>query len=276
MNKILLNLFFASALAATFNATASPEADRKQLIETMRHEFPAIKQGDYIYGALIYSRDSKAQYDSLMDFPPFENQIEKGRVIWEAPFRNGKSFASCFPNGGKMVAGNYPYFDEESGKVVTFEMALNKCRKVNGEPEFGYDDMSTMGVLTAYARKFSDGMKMNIHVDTPRAQAAYEAGKGGFYGRRGQLNFSCASCHIDNVGKIVRTEYMSPVPGQTTHWPVFREGENLFTLQKRYAACNVMTRAIPQPLGSEYYNNIEYYHSYQSNGLVMKASVFRK
>lgn len=276
MNKILLYLFFASALAATFTATASPEADRKQLIETMRHEFPAIKQGDYIYGALIYSRDSKAQYDSLMDFPPFENQIEKGRVIWEAPFRNGKSFVSCFPNGGKMVAGNYPYFDEESGKVVTFEMALNKCRKDNGEPEFGYDDMSTMGVLTAYARKFSDGMKMNIHVDTPRARAAYEAGKGGFYGRRGQLNFSCASCHIDNVGKIVRTEYLSPVPGQATHWPVFREGENLFTLQKRYAACNVMTRAIPQPLGSEYYNNLEYYHSYQSNGLAMKASVFRK
>lgn len=276
MNKILMTLFCASAFAATFNAAASPEEDRKQLIETMRHKFPAIKLEDYIYGALIFTRDSKAQYDSLMDFPPFENQIEKGRVIWEAPFRNGKSFAGCFPNGGKMVAGNYPYFDEQSGKVVTFEMALNKCRKDNGEPEFGYDDMSTMGVLTAYARTLSDGMKVNIHVDTPHARAAYEAGKGGFYGRRGQLNFSCASCHIDNVGNIVRTEYLSPVPGQTTHWPVFREAENLFTLQKRYAACNVMTRAIPQPLGSEYYNNLEYYHSYQSNGLAMKASVFRK
>lgn len=276
MNRTLLALFCASALTATLNATASPEEDRKQLIETMKHKFPAIKQGDYIYGALIFKHDSKAQYDSLMDFPPFESQIEKGRVIWEAPFRNGKTFAGCFPDGGKMVAGNYPYFDEQSGKVVTFEMSLNKCRKDNGEPEFGYDDMSTMGVLTAYARKLSDGMKMNIRVDTPRARAAYEAGKGGFYGRRGQLNFSCASCHIDNVGNIVRTEYLSPVPGQTTHWPVFREGENLFTLQKRYAACNVMTRAIPQPLGSEYYNNLEFYHSYQSNGLVMKASVFRK
>jgi len=50
----------------------------------------------------------------------------------------------------------------------------------------------------------------------------------------------------------------------------------LFTLQRRYSACNQLVRAVPMEIGGEEYNNLEYFHSYLSNGLPLKSSVFRK
>lgn len=277
MRKWLMAILGASltlGLAAT--AQASPEQDRKEILEYFKNKFPNVKFEDYVHGAFIYSPDAFAQYQAIMEFPPFVSVIEQGKKMWETPFKNGKTYASCFPNGGKNVAGLYPYFDEKLGKVVTFEMAINACRKANGEDELSYSDMKTMGVLTAYARTLSDGMKMQIKVEGEKALEAYERGKQHFFQRRGQLNFSCATCHIQNAGNILRTEYLSPVLGQATHWPVFRGGDNLVTLQNRYVGCNRQVRAVPYKEGSEEYNNLEYFHSYLSNGLPMQASVFRK
>ncbi|MEQ1668614.1 MAG: sulfur oxidation c-type cytochrome SoxA, partial [Sulfuriferula sp.] len=74
----------------------------------------------------------------------------------------------------------------------------------------------------------------------------------------------------------IRSEVLSPAVGQATHWPVFRAGENLTSLQTRYVGCNRLVRAEPFKIGSDEYNNLEYFHSYISNGLPMQASVFRK
>ena len=173
--------------------------------------------------------------------------------MWETPFKSGKTYADCMPNGGKNIAGNYPYFDEKKGKVVTFEDAINDCRTANGEEPYAYNDMKTMGVLTAYARTLSNGMLMNIKVEGPGATAAYEDGKKFYYRRLGQLNFSCATCHIDNAGNFLRSEILSPALGQSTHWPVFRAkdgGDVATTLQHRYSGCNKQVRAVPQKEGS--------------------------
>jgi sulfur-oxidizing protein SoxA len=271
-------LMAALGLAASIaQAQTSPEEERLQIVQAVQHKFPNIRFEDYVYGALAFSPDARQQYDSLMEFPPFTSEIDKGRKLWETPFKNGKTYADCLPNRGNKVAGNYPYFDAKRNKVVTFEMALNDCRTTNGEEAYKHGDMNTMGLLTAYARTLSDGMPMNIVVKGEGALKAYEAGRNFFHQRRGQLNFSCSLCHINNVGNILRTEYLSMAPGQATHWPAFRGGVyTLFTLQRRYAVCNQMVRAVPLELGSEEYNNLEYYHSYLSNGLKLKASVFRK
>lgn len=276
MKKLLLALLGTSLLASAVIAHASPEQDRKQLTDHYKKQLPKVKHQDYIYGALALSADAMNQYKDIMDFPPFEGVVEAGKKMWETPFKNGKTYASCFPNGGKNVVGNYPLFDEKLGKVVTFEMAINQCRKDNGEAEYKYGDGATMDKLTAYVRTLSDGMLMNIKVEGPGALAAYDAGKTLYYARRGQLNFACATCHVDNAGNILRTEILSPSLGAATHWPVFRGGDNLVTLQERFAGCNKMVRAAPFAVGSEEYNNLEYFFSYMSNGLPMKASVFRK
>lgn len=276
MNKLLTGLLGLGVLLSSFSAIATPEQDRQALIKYYTQKYPNVKVDDYVYGALAFDPDSKAQYNSIMEFPPFESVLEEGRKMWETPFKNGKRYADCFPNGGKQLAGNYPMFDEAKGKVVTLQDALNNCRVANGEEALKVNDMKTMGTLTAYMRTLSDGMLMNVKVEGPRAMAAYEDGKKTFYSRKGQLNFACANCHVQNGGNRLRSELISPVVGHAVHWPVFRGGDNLVTLQQRYQGCFQQVRAVPPPQGGETMNNLEYFHSTLSNGLPMKASVFRK
>lgn len=266
----------AAVLAIANANAASPEDDRKAVVRKLQQKFPGIALDDYVLGGFMLNRDSRKHYEDIMEFPPFLGDIEKGKQLWEKPFANGKSYAECLPGGGKNIAGNYPYYDDAERRVVTFEMALNRCRRDNGEPEYRYDDRETMGVLTAYARSLSDGSRMNIKVESKEARAKYDQGKKLFYQRIGQMNFACANCHVDNAGKIMRMETISPAVGQATHFPVFRGGDDLYTLHARYTRCMTQVRAQPFPMGSEEFNDLEYFHSYLSNGLPLKASVYRR
>lgn len=271
----ILTAWLALACAAG-QCLASPEQDRAAFIALYQEKFPAVPLEGYVDGALMLSRDAKTQFDSIMEFPPFQGDIDRGKKLWETPFRNGKTFADCFANGGRNVVGAYPYYDASRDKVVTFEMQINRCLRDNGEVEFKYGDKATMGVVTAYARTLSDGMRVNVRVEGAGALAKYEEGKRLYFTRIGQYNFACASCHMVNAGKVLRTEILSPAVGQTTHWPVFRGGDNLNTLHMRYRRCMEQMRASPFAAGSEELNNLEYFHSYLSNGLPMRASVYRK
>jgi sulfur-oxidizing protein SoxA len=266
-------LAFASALSA---GEPDPAAEREALVAFFKERFPGAALEDYVYGAMIDNPGAREQYEQIMEFPPFLNDIEAGKRIWERPFRNGRHFADCFPNAGHNVVGNYPYYDEQLGRVVTFENALNLCLHSNGEPEMAYGERHPMGVLSAYARTLSDGMRMNIKVETPAARGKYEQGRDLFYRRIGQLNAACAGCHQYNAGRTMRMEIISPALGHATHWPIFRGGEELMTLQGRFKRCMEQMRAVPYGYDSEAWNDLEYFLSYMSNGIPLKSSVFRK
>ncbi len=276
---MIRRIAIASLLALAFAATAAlatPEEDRTRFVRGFEQRFPGIPLDDYVLGAFMFNRASRSHYEDIMAFPPFLGDIDRGKALWETPFRNGRAYADCLPDGGRMIAGRYPLFEPRENRVITFEMALNRCRRDNGEPEYRYDDRATMGVLTAYARGLSEGMRMDIKVEGDAARAKYEEGKRLFYRRIGQMNFSCANCHVDNAGKIMRMETISPTVGQAPHFPVFRGGDELYTLHMRYTRCMMQVRAQPFPMGSEAFNNLEYFHSYQSNGLPLQASVYRR
>jgi sulfur-oxidizing protein SoxA len=276
MKKAILGLIGLGLLGGAANIMAAPEQDRQDLIKFYTTKYPNVKVDDYVYGALAFDADAKAQYDAIMEFPPYEKFLEDGRKMWETPLKSGKKYADCLPNGGKQIAGNYPYFDDKAGKVVTLEDAINACRVANGEEAYKLGDVKTIGTLTAYMRTLSDGMLMNVKVEGPKALAAYEDGKKTFYTRTGQLNFSCATCHVQNAGVKLRSELLSMAVGHAVHWPVFRGGDSLVTLQTRYSGCFRSVRHVPDAIGSTKFNNLEYFHSYLSNGLPLKASVFRK
>ena len=263
-------------LGAGAAADDGPGADRLRMVRLFEERFPGVALEDYVYGAMIANPDARAQYEQIMEFPPFLGDLDAGRRIWDKPFRNGKTFADCFPDGGRNVVGNYPYYDASVDKVVTFEMALNRCLEANGEPPMAYGEREPMGVLTAYARTLSDGMRMNVKVDSPQARAKYEAGKDLYFRRIGQLNAACAGCHLHLAGRTMRMEIISPSLGHATHWPIFRAGEELMTFQGRFNRCMVQMRAAPYGYNSEEWNNLEYFLSYLSNGLPLQASVFRK
>ncbi len=275
-SSLALRVLLALAVSLPALALAGPSDDRERFVKFFEERFPGVPMDDYVYGALIANPGGREQYEQIMEFPPFLGDIEKGKRIWETPFRNGRTFADCFPNSGHNVVGSYPYFDQVRGKVVTFEGAINACLRANGEPELAYGERQPMGVLTAYARSLSDGMRIDVRVDSPAALAKYEAGRDLFFRRIGQLNAACAGCHVYNAGKIMRMEIISPALGHATHWPIFRGGEELMTFQGRFKRCMEQMRAVPYGYNSEEWNNLEYFLSYLSNGMPLKSSVFRK
>ena len=188
--------------------------------------------------------------------------------MFAKPFKNGKTYADCFPNGGIGIRQNYPYFDDKEGKVITLELALNRCREANGEAPYSYvkDEMAS---LTAYMAFTSRGKRFDIKIpDDPRALEAYEKGKEYFYTRRGQLNFSCASCHVQSPGERIRAEILAPALGILNAMPIYRsEWSGMGTISRRIVTCNSQTRAVPLEPQSDEYRNLEYYLSYVSNGL---------
>jgi L-cysteine S-thiosulfotransferase len=208
------------------------------------------------------------QWEEKEQFPPYEFSLEAGKEMFSKPFKNGKTYADCFPNQGIGIRQNYPYFDENEGKVITLELALNRCREANGEAPLSYvrDDMAA---LTAYMAFTSRGKPFDIKIpNDPRALEAYQKGKEYFYTRRGQLNFSCATCHVQTPGERIRAEVLAPALGILNAMPIYRsEWAGMGTTSRRFTTCNSQIRGVPLTPQDDEYRNLEYYLSYVSNGL---------
>jgi len=262
---LALAIFIQPATAAD---TPDPAADAKAFRDYFVKKFPKVKLEDFVNGPYSLNEDMRRQREEKEQFPPYEFALEAGKEMFATPFRNGKTYADCFPNGGIGIRQNYPYFDEKEGKVVTLELALNRCREANGEAPYSYvkDEMAS---LTAYMAFTSRGKPMDIKVpNDPRALAAYEDGKRYFYTRRGQLNFSCASCHVQSPGERIRAETLAPALGIMNALPIYRsEWSGMGTTSRRLVTCNSQTRAVPLDPQSDEYRDLEYFLSYMSNGL---------
>jgi len=262
---LALAIFIQPATAAD---TPDPAADAKAFRDYFVKKFPKVKLEDFVNGPYSLNEDMRRQWEEKEQFPPYEFALEAGKEMFATPFRNGKTYADCFPNGGIGIRQNYPYFDEKEGKVVTLELALNRCREANGEAPYSYvkDEMAS---LTAYMAFTSRGKPMDIKVpNDPRALAAYEDGKRHFYTRRGQLNFSCASCHVQSPGERIRAEILAPALGIMNALPIYRsEWSGMATTSRRLVTCNSQTRAVPLDPQSDEYRDLEYFLSYMSNGL---------
>jgi sulfur-oxidizing protein SoxA len=245
-----------------------PVADAKAFRDYFVKKFPKVKLEDFVNGPYSMNEDMRKQWEEKEEFPPYEFARDAGKEMFTKPFKSGKTYADCFPNGGIGIRQNYPYFDEKEGKVVTLELALNRCRETNGEAPLSYvkDEMAS---LTAYMAFTSRGKPMNIKIPSdPRALATYENGRRYFYTRRGQLNFSCASCHVQSPGERLRAEILAPALGILNAMPIYRsEWSGMGTISRRFVTCNSQTRAVPLEPQSDEYRDLEYYLSYVSNGL---------
>jgi L-cysteine S-thiosulfotransferase len=245
-----------------------PVADEKAFKKFFYDKFPKLKPADFVNGPYSMNEDLYKQWQEKEQFPPYEFSLELGKEMFAKPFKNGKSYGDCFANNGIGVRQDFPYFDEKEGKVITLELALNRCREANGEPPLSYlrDEMAA---LTAYMAFTSRGKPFAIKIpDDPRALAAYENGKEYFYTRRGQLNFSCATCHVQSPGERVRTEVLAPALGILNAMPIYRsEWSGMGTTSRRFTTCNSQIRGVPLTPQDDEYRNVEYYLSYVSNGL---------
>jgi sulfur-oxidizing protein SoxA len=274
-------LSIAATLGLTSAFTGSVQADPQQdLIELRAYfaqRFPDVPFKDYINGVYALDSASRKQWESIEEFPPYEIDIDNGKTLFTTPFANGKTYASCFRNGGIGIKQDYPYFDTSTGKVVTLEGAINACRTSNGEQPLGWEK-GDMADISAYMAYTSRGNIINVKIPADqRALDAYNRGKAHYYEKRGQLNMSCADCHQFNAGNRIRADILSPALGQASHFPVYRsKWGNLGTLQRRYVGCNEQVRASPYKPQSDEYNTLEYFHTYLSNGLELNGPSSRK
>jgi sulfur-oxidizing protein SoxA len=248
--------------------TPDPVTDAAAFQKFFTDKFPKLKPEDFVNGPYSMNEDMHRQWVEKEEFPPYDFSLDLGKEMFSTPFKNGKSYADCFPNQGIGIRQNYPYFDAGEGKVVTLELALNRCREANGEAPLSYVK-DEMAALTAYMAFTSRGKPFDIKIPSdPRALAAYQNGKRYFYTRRGQLNFSCASCHVQNPGERIRAEILAPALGILNAMPIYRsEWGGMGTISRRFVTCNIQTRGVPLEPQADEYRDLEYYLSYVSNGL---------
>jgi L-cysteine S-thiosulfotransferase len=261
-------LAIAGARPATAADSIDPDADFKAFRDYFTKRFPNVPLNDFVNGPYSMDAESRKQWEAIDDFPPYDFAIDRGKQMFATPFKNGKTYGDCFPDNGVGIRQNYPYFDLQSGEVITLELALNRCRETNGEEPYSYvkDEMAS---LTAYMAFTSRGKPFDIKIpNDPRALAAYQKGEEYFYTRRGQLNFSCASCHVQNPGNHIRTEVLAPALGIVAAMPIYRsEWNGMGTMSRRLVTCNRQVRGVPLKPQDELYRDVEYYLSYMSNGL---------
>ena len=278
MKKLLIaTLVLGLFGGTTLSVQASPEQDLKEFRAYFKNRFPGTPFNDFVNGVYSIDAASREQWEEIEEFPPYELNLEKGETLFNTPFANGKSYADCFDKGGIGIAHRYPFFDQESGSIITLEGSINACRAINGEEPLGWQK-GAIADISAYMTYTSRGEVINVVVPSdPAAMAAYQQGKNHFYAKRGQLNMACADCHVHNAGNKIRADLLSPALGHTSGFPVYRsKWGGLGTLHRRYGGCNKQVRAKPYKPQSDEYKTLQYFHTYMSNGLEINGPSSRK
>ncbi|MCW8964117.1 MAG: sulfur oxidation c-type cytochrome SoxA [Gammaproteobacteria bacterium] len=282
MKKIVLMALAACLALGTTGVYASQADDINALRHYFKKKFPTVPFKEFANGSYALSADKRINWESMRDFPPFEDHVAKGEALWNKKFKNGNSFATCLGNDVTKVRNRFPHWNAKDKKVETLEGNIVACQKANGEKPFGLKK-GNIAYLSAYIASQANGQKVNVVVpDDKDAQAAYEAGKQFFYAKRGQLNLSCADCHVYSAGMYARGNLLSPVMGHTTHFPVWRgkwakkKGDGFGTLHRRYGGCNKQVRAKPFKAQGKEYSNMEFFHASMSNGLTIDAPDYRE
>jgi sulfur-oxidizing protein SoxA len=265
------------ALLPIMAVQASPEEDLKAFQEYYKGKFPKTEFSDFANGVYSIDPAAREQWEEMEDFPPYELDVDEGKKMWETPFANGKTYASCLGDDVTSLRAKYPFYDAEAKTVKTLESDINACRETNGEEPLKWKK-GKIAAISAYIAYEGRGKPIAVKTPTTEEELAwYEKGKNFYYAKRGQLNMACADCHIYNPGNKLRADILSPALGHVSHFPVYRsKWGSLGTLHRRYAGCNKQVRAKPFKAQSDEYIALEYFMTYMSNGLEWNGPSTRK
>lgn len=264
---------FAGALNAGSNTV---EDDIAAFQGYFMKRFPDVSLEAYQDGvnSLPEYAHRRANWEILMEFPPYEADMDEARELWATPFANGKTFDDCFKD--KPPATKYPYYDAANDDIRTVEADINACLEANGEEPIADLKTGKIALLVAAFREQFNGQKMAVDVDSEGAEKWYEKGREFYWTKRGQLNFACADCHVHSAGKNIRGDVLSPGLGHTTGFPVYRTkwavaGKPWGTVHRRYAGCNQQVRAAAFKPQSPEYKALEYYEAVMNAGIPLKV-----
>jgi len=244
-------------------------------LKTLKHEVAAPQRPQLQARNFLVAKD---------DFTGADEYVEKGAKLFAKPAKSGKACASCHndkASAGNLqgVAATYPKYLPAVKKIINIEDRINLCRKsaMNAHPyKLGSKHLN---MLSSYVKYLSRNTPINVATDGPAA-SAIQRGKGAFFAKAGQLNFSCADCHTTAANKWLRGQPLSSIKTGGKHsytastWPKhFIAGHDLglISLQQRIHHCQAVTRTVPLKLGSPEYTEMELYLTTLANGTPMLA-----
>ncbi len=282
MMKTISAIGGAAALALSAAVvTADPVDDTLILNEELelvtRTTAPAhVEELDEVLsGWLFRGTETRAMQADDFDNPGMIF-VEKALEAWDtAEGSEGKSCASCHDAAETMagVRPVYPKWNEAAGEVRTLEMQVNDCRTSRMGAEAwkyaGGDMVNMIALLSSVSR----GLPVNVAIDGP-VQSMWEQGKELYYTRTGQLELSCANCHEENNGNMIRADHLSQ--GQINGFPVYRlKNTKLNAVHSRFKGCIRDTRAETYSPGSPEFVALELYVGSRGNGLSVEGPSVR-
>lgn len=227
---------------------------------------------DTIYSGWLYREDETRD----LERDDFDNPgmvfADRGLDLWNAAMgKNGESCAGCH-EGPESMAGLRavtPRVDAKTGKLMTVENYIDACvtERMGLEP-WGWtgDHMKDMLALISMQ---SRGMAVNVAIDGAAAPF-WEKGKEIYYTRFGQLEMSCANCHEDNQGMMIRADHLSQ--GQINGFPTYRlKDAGILSAQQRFVGCVRDTRAETFKPNSDEFKALELYVASRGNGLTVEG-----
>ncbi|WP_373505724.1 sulfur oxidation c-type cytochrome SoxA [Aestuariivirga sp.] len=236
------------------------------------YPFPEV-----ISGWLFREAETRAlQEDSFSN--PGMLIVEEGITAWSAVEGTaGKSCASCHGDVAESMKGvgaKYPTWNAEANKPFNLELQINACREKNmGAEPYKFDDKAQIG-LTALIKHQSLGLPMSVDLEPGAMKSWWEKGKDVYYTRTGQLNMSCATCHEDNMGKMIRADHLSQ--GQVNGFPTYRLKDGINSLHNRFRGCIRDTRATIPKAFSDELMALEVYVTWRGTGLSIETPSVRQ
>ncbi|WP_027259275.1 sulfur oxidation c-type cytochrome SoxA [Leisingera aquimarina] len=282
MNKKAITAI-AAVLALPMAASAGPDDDTlvvNEEIEMVTKTAAPAHIADVIDEVMSgwHFRKDETQALQMDDFEnPAMIFVDQAIDTWNTvEGSEGKSCASCHDDAEDSMVGVravYPKWNEAAGEVRTLNMQINDCRENQmGAEKWKYSG-GKMAAMEALISVQSRGMPVNVATDGP-AQSTWEQGKEMYYTRTGQLELSCANCHEDNYGNMIRADHLSQ--GQINGFPVYRlKNTKLNTAHARFKGCIRDTRAETYKPGSADFVALELYVASRGNGLSVEAPSVR-
>lgn len=246
---------------------------------TLRAEAPAHVEGlsEILSGWLFREDETQALQADDFDNPGMIF-VDQAMDAWNTVEGTaGKSCASCHDDPAESMRGVravMPKFNEEKGEMYSLEMYVNQCRTERMGAEAWDWNSKPMINMTALIASESRGMPVDVAIDGP-AQSYWEKGKEIYYTRYGQLELSCANCHEDHFGDMLRADHLSQ--GQVNGFPVYRlKDAGLVSMHNRFRGCIRDTRGETFAVGSPEFIALETYVASRGNGLSVEGPSVRQ
>jgi len=288
MKTFTLSKLMASAavcmVALSGAAHADPHPDAELIIEgelqlTTRAEAPAHLDGALpeIYSGWLFRTDETRSLQ-MDDFDnPAMLAVEDGADMWEtAEGAAEQSCADCHGDASESMKGVRAVMPKvnENGDLWSMEDYVNNCRTERMEADAWGWNSQDMRNMTSFISLQSRGMPVDVAIDGDAAPF-WERGKEMYYTRFGQLELSCANCHEDSWGMMIRADHLSQ--GQINGFPTYRlKNAGTVSVHNRFRGCIRDTRAESFAIGSQEFRELELYVASRGNGLSVEGVSVRQ